>query len=145
MGSTKKSQARNTTGINAPIFRRSFTFLFWFGLVFPLFYLRNFSPFFFPKLKLVMVFLVIRIFLFPHLSIRFLKSVSVIRWYPVLVLQTPFLKAFFKLLRRNFFKRSCEIFLYLKPFHKKIIVLSLFMNMSRNKVTQDLICICKQK
>ena len=48
--------------------------------------------------------------------------------------QIKLLKAFVQLLRGNFFKRSCEFFLYLKPFYKKRkllnLVLSLFMNMS---------------
>ena len=64
-------------------------------------------------------------------------------------LPTNKLKAFVYLLRVKFFKWSCEFFLYSKPFRKKLLylVLSLFMNMSAqlNKVTQDLIYICKQK
>ena len=46
------------------------------------------------------------------------------------------LKTFVKLLRGSFFKRSCEIFLYLKSFSKKILlnlVLSLFMKKSTLK------------
>ena len=47
--------------------------------------------------------------------------------------QLKLLKAFVYLLRGNFFKRSCEFFLYLKSFYKKRLlnlVLSLFMNNS---------------
>ena len=47
--------------------------------------------------------------------------------------QTRLLKAFVQLLRESFFKRSCELFLYLKSFCKKRLlnlVLSLFMNKS---------------
>ena len=46
-------------------------------------------------------------------------------------------------------KRSYDFFLYLKPFCKKLLnlVSSLLMNIlcQLNKVTQDFICICRQK
>ena len=51
------------------------------------------------------------------------------------------LKAFVQLLWGNLFKRSYGFFLFLKPFCKKLLNLdlSLFMNTSAHKVTQNLL------